>query len=650
MVSTRVKLLAALVATAIHANGYSADAQLPFQQEQERDEYPLLNFSSPSPLIFHSVFGLLQQWPNTFFEYGHTIAPCVVPKNTNLYHAHYNGDPPPSPEWFGFDAEMSYAILGTLPNSHMLTYRTVRDVQCLYFDGASASLMHDGDMDSQMVFIHNSSANVPDVPRFGRPPPKSGPYNDTRNWTDWNPLQAEYDRARGLCDFFNDNGLGGLGWGYEGVVRMNAGFEMIWCNFSSPSAKLVSWLNVSAPLLDGDTSIDSVRPALDKVPSEPQRNDSRRRSPIPINHPFQQRSSIYDWFASAAKRYGFAGSNPGRGETRVKIDSCGLFTLYDPVMLEQERARIQMERSQFNISVDGHWISPNDSERTAALTQLSRRRRMQRASNVTESDGKYMRHAVQTRMRGLLGEQRGICSGIDWIAITRDIVSDYGLGLTGLASLLSNFSILHMDEARERLRTVRESIHRVYMPYYEYPSFTKDTLDIAFSTRAPQSKAALERCTTRYKPADLAELSTSENVTYGAIEDALSAICDTMLPVFLSVERSWLRYYNNVSHPVPGDSSSMLQEFSRIMRRNQRSVEELMAWLGWVDQWTACSPGCELGEICYIPMWPAFFMWEPDKNHTGKGNRSDEDPFEYIKELLWEPRCVDIQHFPHFRV
>src|SRR5277367_5874729 len=32
-------------------------------------------------------------------------------------------------------------------------------------------------------------------------------------------------------------------------VRMNAGFEIIWCNFSSPSIRLLSHLDVTAPLL-----------------------------------------------------------------------------------------------------------------------------------------------------------------------------------------------------------------------------------------------------------------------------------------------------------------------------------------------------------------------------------------------------------------
>ena len=60
-----------------------------------------------------------------------------------------------------------YAIAGTWPDSHMLTFRTTRDVQALYFDGTSASLMDDGSMDAQMLLIRNNSAHVPDHPRLG---------------------------------------------------------------------------------------------------------------------------------------------------------------------------------------------------------------------------------------------------------------------------------------------------------------------------------------------------------------------------------------------------------------------------------------------------------------------------------------------------
>ena len=61
------------------------------------------NFSSSAPHYFASVYGLLQQWQNTFFPNGHSIAPCEIPAFTKLYHGRQDGDVPPSPEWVAFD-------------------------------------------------------------------------------------------------------------------------------------------------------------------------------------------------------------------------------------------------------------------------------------------------------------------------------------------------------------------------------------------------------------------------------------------------------------------------------------------------------------------------------------------------------------------
>lgn len=52
------------------------------------DEYSFwkLNFSSEAPHYFASVYGLLQQWPNTFFPNGHVIVPGEIQPFTNFYH------------------------------------------------------------------------------------------------------------------------------------------------------------------------------------------------------------------------------------------------------------------------------------------------------------------------------------------------------------------------------------------------------------------------------------------------------------------------------------------------------------------------------------------------------------------------------------
>lgn len=71
------------------------------------------NFSSSAPHYFASVYGLLQQWPNTFFPNGHSIAPCEIPAFTKLYHGRTDGEAPPSPEWVAFDMFVLTSFLKT---------------------------------------------------------------------------------------------------------------------------------------------------------------------------------------------------------------------------------------------------------------------------------------------------------------------------------------------------------------------------------------------------------------------------------------------------------------------------------------------------------------------------------------------------------
>lgn len=73
------------------------------------------NFSSPAPHYFASAYGLLQQWSNTFFPNGHSVAPCEIPAFTKLYHGRTDGEVPPSPEWFAFDMCILHFLESTLP-------------------------------------------------------------------------------------------------------------------------------------------------------------------------------------------------------------------------------------------------------------------------------------------------------------------------------------------------------------------------------------------------------------------------------------------------------------------------------------------------------------------------------------------------------
>ncbi|CAK7241673.1 MAG: hypothetical protein STHCBS139747_003141 [Sporothrix thermara] len=355
-----------------------------------------LNFSSSAPHLFASAYGLFQQWSNTVFPNGHTLAAATIPAYTLLYHglqadaadaadASFEHAPardesssdnlsPASPEWVALDVEMAYGIMGSSRRSWLLTYQTTRAVRVLYVDGESAALMGLGQLDSQMLLLYGNVTG---------PAQRPGGFG----------LAAEYDRARGLCAWLANEGLRGRGWGYEGIVRMNAGFEVIWCDFLSDSLRLLSRLNVTAPLdpvetetaetadtraihavsentstseedkqtdtASKDNNIADVdTPSYYPLPPVPTRSDpvvDPTNPPAPPNwrggggsggggggggrygspdgesgeEPFLT-SQGWGWFESATWHYGSSRAGPGAGETRVQVDNCGIVSFYAP--------------------------------------------------------------------------------------------------------------------------------------------------------------------------------------------------------------------------------------------------------------------------------------------------------------------------------
>ncbi|KAG9074850.1 hypothetical protein FS749_013534 [Ceratobasidium sp. UAMH 11750] len=170
-------------------------------------------------LIFNEVNSLLRQWGNALAPNGFSVTLASVPSNTLLYHARTDANEPSSPEWFAFDAEMSYGIYGGRKNTsvYLRTYRTISTLgPLLYFNGLSATLMG-STLDTQDILA---------------PPP---PSNSTP--TPPNPF-GDYARAKRLCLWARERGI-------EGFVRTNAGFELIWCNMQDKRVKLVQNVNVT---------------------------------------------------------------------------------------------------------------------------------------------------------------------------------------------------------------------------------------------------------------------------------------------------------------------------------------------------------------------------------------------------------------------
>ncbi|KZO96760.1 hypothetical protein CALVIDRAFT_563415 [Calocera viscosa TUFC12733] len=176
--------------------------------------------------LFNSVSSALRQWGNTLNPNGASFAPGVIRAGTSMYHARIWALEPATPEWLAFDAEMSFGIFGNrfrFPGSNstgdtwMRTYSSKRDIKVGYFDGMSAMIANTGTFD----FV--------DLIGFGL---NGTPVGDFRG------LWDEYARAEKLCNWTKEFDVD-----LDGFVRMNAGFELIVCDWSP--WELVANINVT---------------------------------------------------------------------------------------------------------------------------------------------------------------------------------------------------------------------------------------------------------------------------------------------------------------------------------------------------------------------------------------------------------------------
>ncbi|ORY57140.1 uncharacterized protein BCR38DRAFT_413995 [Pseudomassariella vexata] len=637
-----------------------------------------LNFSSTAPYLFSSVSSLLQQWGNTFFPNGHAVVPCEIPAYTLFFHGRLDGELPPSPEWLAFDIEMSYGIMGSTRNSHMLTYQTTRPVRALYFDGESAALMGLGQLDTQMLHVFSNLSGPP--------------HNNFRGLFD------EYARATGLCDWLLGAGLRGDGWGYEGIVRMNAGFEMIWCNFTSPSLRLLTRLNVTAPQLpkkessNGDDQglglhlqqrQETSYYSLPSAPTKTERATDPSNPPMPPNwrwdfdrEPFL-RSQGWGWFSSATYHYGASRNGPGLGEVRAKTIDCGIMSYYSPSFSNLTLTRSAAERELYNLTEQGYWQGESSSgNRTLGLTQIRRRRRYHHLGHATSQDAMLMRNTSERVLRDLLAGNHS-CSGADWTYITNEISQSVGIHLKELSKVLDSFHAHSQNytTVMNWMSILRSQSHTFYVGFLEYPE------QYTPSVWGPESKLFTDtysRCRYRYSrlmvPSEGIELSPEEGDIKWAVEETYGAVCFVLLTIGFQIEEGWASYFNQLK-PDPDSTAEPIQKhYGSLAATWSDGVQQLMAWLGWEDEFTGCAEVCAWDERCYIPMWP-LMRWTggdgpPRRPSDGNGTYPGFPPygghgyggpnrggpnrgrpggrrwgFMGDETELWEPTCAKVSHF-----
>jgi hypothetical protein len=195
-------------------------------------------FFQHSVHVFNAVVDSVRQWGSSLHYNGMSVFAASVPSGTELYHGSRNNTPVTGMEWLAFEPEhaqqfgfiiddnrthtlkdnkkkrsspaVAQQVLGldlasesiTYKPGYLHTYVAKNDLRLLYLDGMSGGKTTNGTLDMQDFIIIPSSVN--------------------------HTLFGDYDRAHSMCEIAAEE------WNNEihGFLRMEAGFEIILCNFS----------------------------------------------------------------------------------------------------------------------------------------------------------------------------------------------------------------------------------------------------------------------------------------------------------------------------------------------------------------------------------------------------------------------------------
>ena len=485
---------------------------------------------------------------------------------------------------------MAYGIMGSTRNSFLSTYQTTRPTKCLYFDGASAALWGSGTLDTQMLLVYGNTTGIP-TKNSSRP-------------VSWD----EYDRARRLCGWIHEQKAGAPGQGIEGIVRMNAGFELIWCNFSSPSLRLISRLNVSVPLLDYNrTSVVAEqveRPnlsssAFDLLPSTdlpaPEVKNNWEREPFLV-------SQYWDMFTSASRSYS-ADDLASYKEPGINVLDGDFVNFYSSEYQVFTRTIAEQEKEQLNLTSDGFWKGVHSrQERGDALIRLMRRRSKHRVGDLCQSDIARFQQSLKRIVSTLSQPAEKVSNGnqidrsILWSAIHDRVVNNYSKRLLQFRRLLEQDHDAWTGSwitAKKRFTLLRERAHAFLMPYSEYP--INPRLEFSSEQGSGSRKHTQEHCKSAYMPWPVYTASHGKppplmHTPIGrAIEEVMEGICSVIISIGYSIENEWSRSFNR----IPDEDAEWKEPLLASILAWQDKIEELTAWLGWAPHWTRCDRLCD---------------------------------------------------------
>lgn len=479
---------------------------------------------------------------------------------------------------------MPIGIFGSTGHSFLHTLITTRPLKIIYFDGQSATLTETGTLDSQIALLHGE---IPDNPHYKL-------------------IYDEDQRALDLCDLVKELGI-------DGVVRMNAGFEILLCNWRQSGVQ---------ELFSNDLAIPGDH---DREKNETLPRDPNRQPPFGFGNVFGEKNS-FEWLRSATWNYGNYGQG-GPAFQQVKVDPCRMVSFYDPVfssLADKHKGRlIGNQRFQNGWGLRrGHRIADinkNDIEKTKAL------------------------------LRDLTATDSPDCSGVSWEAIAENIIAQHKTRCLEIALVLSN-EVDTRASALSIVTKIHELAHAIIYAYLEYSS-------ILTSKPKEIKEQTISRCSSVYTSMiNRSNLSTSELLLYHSINAVLDRLCHTEWELF-----EWSEKYT--TQLLGEEEEIYLPKMRGEIQIKGQLLNSTLKWMGW-DNWAQCERQCLANvsqyllccaklpaiaqtlheqELCAIPTWPVIYA--PNFPQGGiyayNNNRtSEEDLAEF-----WRPKCINKTDF-----
>lgn len=198
--------LCALAASTVVALAADPDADPTFVADK-------IHAEKNAHAIFNSIHSAGRQWGSSIYHNGFALIPAIVPRGSIFYHGATTDKQPQGTGWLAFEPEVAEAFAsdwllaagqssmsGTPGRGYVHIYRNRRDLKLLLVDGLSAAKTSYGTLDTQdLVLLEGSDLEKHQFQDLGR--------------------------AQELCKVVQP-------WGYDGLIRAEAGFEIISCNFT----------------------------------------------------------------------------------------------------------------------------------------------------------------------------------------------------------------------------------------------------------------------------------------------------------------------------------------------------------------------------------------------------------------------------------